>query len=70
MNFIFRFLRERRFRKTKEDIAYWSAKAEIYRQICKHEHTNYDEWELCKAYANQSKYQARLQSYTEFKAPS
>jgi hypothetical protein len=57
--------RERRIRKTKEALAYWSARAEVWRQLCSGQHMSYERDTFVEAYANQKKYEARLSFFAE-----
>jgi len=54
------FLRERRIRKTKEQLAYWAGKSDILRNLCQGDHYTSERQNLAEAYANQRKYEARL----------
>jgi hypothetical protein len=49
-----------RIRRTREAIAYWSAKAEMFRQVCRYEHTIHEQTELIEATANCRRMQSRL----------
>jgi hypothetical protein len=52
--------RERRIRHAKESLAYWSARAETWRQLCAGQHMSYERAYVAEAYANQKKYEARV----------
>lgn len=56
---------KQRILETKETLAYWTARADTWRQLCTEEHMSYERDKLAEAYANQKKYEARLTAYTE-----
>ena len=62
MNALVRYFRARRIRKTREQVAYWKAKADIWRQLCAGDHMSYERDCLVEAFAEQKRYEARLES--------
>lgn len=62
MNALVRYFRARRIRKTREQVAYWKAKADIWRQLCARDHMSYERDCLVEAFAEQKQYEARLES--------
>jgi hypothetical protein len=59
-----RYFRERRIRKTREKIAYWRGRSDMYRQLCSGKHFGWERNLLVDAYSNQKKYESRLESLT------
>ena len=52
----------RRIRKTQEQVSYWRAKGDTWRQLCAGCHMSYERDYLVEAFAQQRKYEARLES--------
>jgi hypothetical protein len=57
---LFGWFRASKIRKTKEAIAYWAARADIWRQLCAGNHMSYERDYFVEAHAEQKKYEARL----------
>ena len=49
-----------RIRKAQERVAYWTAKADIWRRLCSGRHMSYERDELVEAVAEQARHEARL----------
>ena len=50
----------RQIRKTEEALAYWSAQAETWRQLCSSQHMSYERATLAKARAKRAHLEVRL----------
>jgi len=49
-----------RIHKAQERVAYWTAKADIWRRLCSGHHMSYERDELVEAVAEQARHEARL----------
>lgn len=50
----------RQIRKTEEALAYWTAQAETWRQLCSSQHMSYERATLAKARAKRAQLEVRL----------
>lgn len=62
MNALVRHFHARRIRKTREQVAYWKAKADTWRKLCAGDHTGYERDYFVEAVAEQKRYEVRLES--------
>lgn len=62
MNVLVRYFHACRIRKTREQVAYWKAKADTWRQLCAGDHTSSERDYFVEAVAQQKLYEMRLES--------